>query len=195
VDSSTDPMIELARRIDPESRQVRAQYEDLVEGPVNRNSELIARARFKVYGTSVYPDATFSLRLSYGVVKGWNEGGVDVKPITTIGGAFDRATGKPPFALPKSWIAAKDKLNRSTPFDFCTTADIIGGNSGSPVINKEGQIVGLIFDGNIHSLGGDYAFDPIKNRAVAVHSEGLIEALDKVYGAKRIRDELKPGKR
>lgn len=195
VDASNDPMIELARRIDPESRQVRSRYEDLVEGPINRNSELIAKARFKVYGTSVYPDATFTLRLSYGVVKGWNEGGTEVKPITTIGGAFERHTGKHPFALPESWIKAKDKLTASTPFDFCTTNDIIGGNSGSPVINKEGQIVGLIFDGNIHSLGGDYAFDPAKNRAVAVHSEGLIEALDKVYGAKRIREELKPGKK
>jgi hypothetical protein len=195
VDASTDPMIDLARKIDVESRELRTRYEEQVEGPVNKSSELIARARFKVFGTSVYPDATFTLRLSYGVVKGWNEGGHDVKPHTTFGGAFERATGKSPFALPKTWLTAKDKLNLSTPFDFVTTNDIIGGNSGSPVINKEGQVVGLIFDGNIHSLGGDYAFDPGKNRAVAVSSEGLIEALDKVYGASRIRDELKSGKK
>jgi len=191
IDASRDPMIELARRLDPEARDIRTKVEEQVEAPINRNSELIAKARFKVFGTSVYPDATFTLRLSYGVVKGWQEGGTEVKPFTTMAGAFDRATGKPPFALPATWLKAKDKINGSTPFDFVTTNDIIGGNSGSPVINKEGEVVGLIFDGNIHSLGGDYYFDPAKNRAVAVDSAALIEALDKIYGAARLRDELK----
>jgi len=190
VDASTDPMIELARRMDPDARAIRARYEDHVDAVVKKNSELIAKARFKVYGTSIYPDATSTLRITYGEVKGWQEQGHEVAPITKIGGAFERATGQAPFALPASWLSAKDKLNPATPMNFCTTNDIIGGNSGSPVINKDAEIVGLVFDGNIHSLGGDYAFDASKNRAVALHSAGLLEALDKVYGAKRIRDEL-----
>ncbi len=190
IDASHDPMIELARRIDPDARAVRTLFEDRVEAVVDKNSERIAKARFRVYGTSIYPDATFTLRLAFGEVKGWPEQGRDVAPITTFGGAFDRATGQPPFALPRSWLAAKDKINPSTPLDFCSTNDIIGGNSGSPIINKNAEIVGLIFDGNIHSLGGDYAFDASKNRAVAVHSAGLVEALDKIYGARRVLKEL-----
>lgn len=192
VDGSKDPLIELARKIDVDARQVRTKYEDNIEGVVKKNSEIIARARFKIYGTRVYPDATFTLRLSFGVVKGWNEDGREVAPLTTIGGAFERATGEPPFALPKSWLAAKNKLDLTTPLDFCSTNDIVGGNSGSPVIDRNAEVVGLIFDGNIHSLGGDYVFDEAKNRAVSVHSSGLLEALDKIYGATRIRDELKP---
>jgi hypothetical protein len=170
---------------------VRKRYEDDVEAVVKEKGELIAKAKFEIYGTSVYPDATFTLRLSYGQVKGWNENGTEVAPITTFGGAFARDTGKDPFALPKSWLSAKGRLNLETPFDFCTTNDIIGGNSGSPVINKEGEVIGLIFDGNLPSLGGDYGFDETSNRAVAVHSAALVESLDKVYGAKRIVDELK----
>jgi hypothetical protein len=191
LEASTDPMLEMARRIDGEAREIRTRIEDQVEAPINKNSELIAKARFKVLGTSVYPDATFTLRLSYGVVKGWTEGSQEIKPFTNMAGAFERATGKPPFALPKSWLGAKDKLDLATPLNFCTTNDIIGGNSGSPVINQAGQVVGLIFDGNIHSLGGDYYFDPVKNRAVAVHSSALLESLDKIYGAGRITTELK----
>src|SRR4029077_13131707 len=114
--------------------------------------------------------------------------------LTTLAGAFDRATGRDPFALPKSWLDAKPRLAPDTPFDFCTTNDIVGGNSGSPVINKDAEIVGLIFDGNIHSLGGDFAYDPKDNRAVAVHSAALLEALEKIYGANRIVSELRPGK-
>jgi hypothetical protein len=193
VDASKDPMILLAKSIDADARAVRTTYEDEVEGVVKKNDELVARAKFDLYGTSVYPDATFTLRLSYGVVKGWDENGKHVSPFTTMGGAFARATGQDPFALPKSWIAAKSKLNLATPLDFCTTNDIIGGNSGSPVIDQDARIVGLIFDGNIHSLGGDYAFDPKMNRAVAVDSAALLEALDKVYGASRIVADLRAG--
>lgn len=193
IDASTDPMILLAKSIDADARAVRTTYEDEVEGIETKNDELVARAKFDVYGTSVYPDATFTLRLSYGVVKGWEENGKPVAPFTTMGGAFDRATGQDPFALPKSWLSAKSKLNLATPLDFCTTNDIIGGNSGSPVIDADARIVGLIFDGNIHSLGGDYAFDPKLNRAVAVDSAAIVEALEKVYGASRVVGELRAG--
>jgi hypothetical protein len=143
-------------------------------------------------GQNNYPDATFTLRLSYGAVKGYDENGRHIHPITNFAGAFDRATGRPPFELPDSWVKAKPRLSLQTPFDFATTNDIIGGNSGSPVINQKGEIVGLIFDGNIQSLGGDYGFDEKVNRAVAVHSEALIHALDKIYGAERIVHELRP---
>jgi hypothetical protein len=127
------------------------------------------------------------------VVKGWDEGGKKVHPITTLGGAFDRHTGKDPFALPKSWLDSKAKLDLNTPFNFCSSNDIIGGNSGSPVISKDGEIVGLIFDGNIHSLGGEYVFDDTVNRAVAVHSAAILEVLEKVYGASRVLADLKAG--
>jgi hypothetical protein len=191
VDASNDPMIQLAKLIDQDARAVRKQYEDNVESVEKKNGELIAKAMFAVYGSSLYPDATFTLRLAYGSVKGWNEAGHEVDPITTIGGAFERATGKDPFALPKSWLDAKSKLNLNTPFNFVSTNDIIGGNSGSPIIDKDARVVGLIFDGNIHSLGGDYGYDPATNRAVSVTSSALVEALDKVYGAERLIAELK----
>jgi len=191
VDASKDPMIELARYIDPDGRAIRKKYEDEVEAVQKKNDELVARARFDVEGMSTYPDATFTLRLSYGSVKGYQENSKYVKPITTMGGAFERATGRDPFALPKSWLEAQPRLNLAAPFDMATTNDIIGGNSGSPVIDREARIVGLIFDGNIQSLGGDYGFDASVNRAVAVHSTALLEALEKIYGAGRLAKELK----
>jgi hypothetical protein len=191
IDASTDPLIVLARAMEPEARALRKAYEEKVESVENKNGELIAKARFALLGTDVYPDATFTLRLSYGHVAGWSEDGKVIHPFTTFGGAFDRATGKDPFALPPSWLAAKGKLDLTTPFNFTTTNDIIGGNSGSPVINKDAEIVGLIFDGNIHSLGGDFGFDAAKNRAVSVHSEAIVESLKEVYGAGRILSELK----
>jgi hypothetical protein len=190
IDASTDPMILLAKRVDGESRKVRKIFEDEVEAVEKENGEKIAHARFAVYGTSVYPDATFTLRLSYGQVKGWDEAGKWVNPVTTFGGAFDRATGSDPFKLPKSWLDRKPHLDLSTPFDVATTNDIIGGNSGSPMINKDAEVVGLVFDGNIHSLGGDYAYDGRDNRAVAVESTALLEALGKIYSATRISDEI-----
>ncbi|MFL5318160.1 MAG: S46 family peptidase [Myxococcaceae bacterium] len=193
VDASKDPMIEFAKLVDPDARAVRKKYEDEIESVMKKSSEQIAKARFDAYGTSIYPDATFTLRLSYGAVKGYPENGKQVNPITTIAGLYDRATGRDPFALPKSWIDSKTKVDMNTPMNFCSTNDIIGGNSGSPVFDRARQIVGLIFDGNIQSLGGDYGFDETVNRTVAVHSSALVEALDKVYGAGRIATELKGG--
>jgi hypothetical protein len=185
-------MIELARALDPAARAIRKKVETDVDGPMKRQQELLAKARFAIYGDSLYPDATFTLRLSYGAVRGWKEGDHDVAPFTVIGGAFDRATGADPFQLPDSWIKAKatGKLDLSVPMNVASTNDIIGGNSGSPLVNRKGEVAGLIFDGNIHSLGGDYGYDPALNRAVAVDSAALLEALDKVYGATRIVREL-----
>ena len=194
IDASTDPFIVLAKQVDPEARALRKRYEDEVEAVEKKNAELLAQARFEKYGTSVYPDATFTLRLSDGVVKGWNEKGVPVKPFTEIAGAFDRATGFDPFKLPDSWIKAKDQLNGAQRFDFVTSNDIIGGNSGSPMINRKGEIVGLVFDGNIESLGGAYWFDERVNRTVAVHSGAIVEALRKVYAADRIVNEIEAGR-
>jgi hypothetical protein len=150
----------------------------------------VARARFEIEGTNSYPDATSTLRLSYGSVKGFPEAGQMVAPITTLGGAFERATGRDPFALPARWLAAKAALDLSTPFDVVSTNDIIGGNSGSPLISREGEQVGVIFDGNIHSLGGDFFYDPVLNRAVSVESTAISEALGKIYGAQRVLGEL-----
>jgi hypothetical protein len=188
-----DPMLALARLVDPDARAIRKTWETEVDAVVKKSHEVIAEARFASQGRTAYPDATFTLRLSYGQVKGWKEGARDVEPFTTIGGAFERATGRDPFALPRSWLDAKPRLDLATRFDFVTTNDIIGGNSGSPVVNANAEIVGLVFDGNIHSLGGNYGFDESVNRAVAVHSDALVEALTKVYGAQRIVDELRPG--
>lgn len=189
--ASHDPMIELAELVDPYAREIRKKVEDEVESALAINEENLAKARFAVYGKSIYPDATFTLRLTYGQVKGWEERGRAVPPFTNLGGAFERATGRFPFALPESWLRAKSKLNLQTPFNFVTTNDIIGGNSGSPVIDRNAELVGLIFDGNIHSLGGDYWFDSALNRAVAVDSAAILEALDKVYGAGRVLEELR----
>jgi len=195
VDASSDPMIELARRIDPEARRLRKAYEDEVEAPSKKASEAIARARFERDGTSSYPDATFTLRLSYGKVEGWNEKGTPVKPFTQFAGLYGRATGADPFKLPASWLTAKSSLDLQTPMDFITDNDIIGGNSGSPVIDKEGHAVGLIFDGNIHSLGGDFTFDDSVNRAVAVDTAAIVEAVRKVYHLPKLADELASGHR
>jgi len=188
----TDAILEMARRIDADGRAIRKEYEDEIESVVKRSSEIIARARFEIEGTSTYPDATFTPRVSYGAVKGFEENSRFVKPFTAFAGAFQRATGREPFALPKSWLGAKARLDLATPFNFVTTNDIIGGNSGSPVIDREAQIVGLVFDGNIQSLGGDYGFDEAVNRTVSVHSSAVLEALAKVYAADRIVKELRP---
>lgn len=190
INKSDDPMIKLVQAIDHEARTLRTRYEQEVEAVVQKNSELVAEARFAQTGTGAYPDATFSLRLSYGEVKGWEHAGVKVPAFTDFAGAFKRETGAEPFALPASWHKAKDKLNLAQRFNFVTTNDIIGGNSGSPMINKKGEIVGLIFDGNIHSLGGAFWYDGSKNRSVAVHSGGILEALDKIYDAKHLANEM-----
>jgi hypothetical protein len=191
IDSSTDPMIQFAKLIDPDLRAMRKEYETKIDAPTRADAQKIAKARFAIYGTSIYPDATFTARLSYGSVKGFNDAqGKFVAPYTKISGLFDRANGAPPFALPQSWLSAKSRLNLSLPMNLCTTNDIIGGNSGSPLINQKGEVVGLIFDGNIFSLGGDYAYDPQQNRAVAVDSRALLEGLRQVYHLDRIVKEI-----
>jgi hypothetical protein len=190
LDASTDPMIALAKAVDDRARSVRKKYEDEIESVTRVASEKVARARFAAFGTSVYPDATFTLRLSYGSVQGWNENGTQVQPFTLLSRLFERATGEEPFAVPASWLKAKDKLDPNTKFNLSTNNDIIGGNSGSPLINASGNIVGLVFDGNIHSISGSFWFDEARNRTVAVHPAIMKEALDKVYGAKDLLAEL-----
>jgi hypothetical protein len=190
VESSNDPMIKFVLATDQASRAVRKQYENEVSGPTDRAAQRIAQARFAVYGTSVYPDATFSLRLSYGKVGGWSENGTTVGPFTRYAGLWDRATGQYPFALTPRWLAAKDKVNPATVFDFISDNDIVGGNSGSPAINAKGQLVGVMFDGNIDSLGGAFGFDARVNRAVAVSTAAITEALRNVYGASSLVQEL-----
>ena len=190
VEASHDPMIELVRSIDADARLIRKQYEDEVEAPTNAAATRIAAARFRVYGTNTYPDATFTPRLNYGTVQGWVENGAVVDPFTHLDRAFERATGSTPFKIPASWMQAKAQLDMHTPFCISTSNDIVGGNSGSPLINGSGKIVGLMFDGNIHSIAGRYWFNPEINRAVALHPAIIREALAKVYGAKQLLAEL-----
>jgi hypothetical protein len=194
ISNSDDPMIRFAASINDELLAVRKEYEAKVDAPTRAAAERIAKARFAVYGTSVDPDATFTARLSYGTVKGFEDAqGKFVQPYTNIEGLFNRAIGAPPFALPESWLKAKSSLNLSLPMNLSTTNDIIGGNSGSPLIDKEGKVVGLVFDGNIFSLGGDYGYDAAKNRAVAVDSRALLEGMKKVYHLDRIVSEIEAG--
>jgi hypothetical protein len=191
IAASTDPMIVLARNLDPQLRALRKDVEDQIAAPSRAASERIAKARFAVYGTHLDPDATFTLRLSYGTVKGFpNQSNAQVPPYTTIGGLFERATGADPYVLPKSWLDAKSALNLQTPMNVSTTNDIIGGNSGSPLIDRDARIVGLMFDGNIYSLGGDYGYDPVRNRAIAVDSRAMLEAMTTVYHADRLVSEI-----
>ena len=190
--AANDPLLALMLAIDEDGRAIRKTYETEVDAVVQKNTELIAQARFAVQGDGQYPDATFSARLSYGSVKGYVEDGKTVTPVTNFAGAFERHTGKDPFALPASWLSNKAALDLTVPLNFVSTNDIIGGNSGSPVLNQKAEVVGLIFDGNIQSLGGDYGFDPATNRAVSVSSAGLLHALDKLYRAERLLKELVP---
>jgi len=190
VAASQDPMIRLAAEVDPDARAVRKRYEDEVESPIDSAAERIAAARFAAFGTSVYPDATFTLRVNDGTVQGWMEGGRAVPPFTYLERAFERATGAEPFKLPERWLQAKGRLDPKTPFNLSTNNDIVGGNSGSPLINSRGELVGLMFDGNIHSISGSYWFDAAKNRAVAVHPAIIKAALTEVYGAQAIAREL-----
>jgi len=190
IDASTDPMIRLAAAVDPAARALRKTFESEVEGPVARGQEAIARARFAEYGTSIYPDATFTLRLSYGAMKGWIEKGEEVRPWTELSRAFERATGEPPFRIPDSWMAVKDKLDMTTRANFTTNNDIVGGNSGSPMLNAAGEIVGLAFDGNIHSISGSYWFDERINRTIGVHPQYIRTALEKVYDAQALLAEI-----
>ncbi len=193
VDASTDPIIALARRIDPLAREVRKFQEDEVEAVVDRAGEKIAQARWKIYGKTVPPDATFTLRLSYGVVKGFPAEGTTVAPYTTFYGLYDRSAswgGKAPWNLPERWVKKGAALDLATPLNFVSTAETVGGNSGSPVINKDGEFVGIIFDGNIQSLAWDYFFTEEQGRSVAVDSRGILEALRKVFEAEAVVKEL-----
>jgi Peptidase S46 len=193
IDASTDPMIVLARLVDPKAREVRKRYESEVTGVERTNYSKIARALFETEGTKLYPDATFTLRLSYGAVKGYMENGKKVPPFTTLGGLYERAAKfkyEFPYNLPQRWMDKKSALDLSTPFNFVSTNDIIGGNSGSPTINQNGELVGLIFDGNIQSLVGDFVYDESVNRAISVDSRGMLEVLRKVFGANGLAAEL-----
>ncbi|MEZ5499781.1 MAG: S46 family peptidase [Steroidobacteraceae bacterium] len=194
VAASDDALIKLAASLEPKARAVRQQYENEVEAPSAQAAEEIARARFAALGTSVYPDATFTLRLNPGTVQGWQESGRTIEPFTRLSRLFERATGRAPFAIPQKWLDAKDRLDLNTPFNLSTNNDIVGGNSGSPLINARGQVVGLMFDGNIHSISGAYWFDTDKNRAVAVDTAIIREALSKVYDAKALLKEIGAGR-
>jgi hypothetical protein len=190
VDASADPMIALARSIDADARAVRKRYEEEVEAVVDAGSEKIARARFKVYGTSQAPDATFTLRLNVGTVQGWREDGRMVEPFTHLARLFERATGQAPFVVPDSWLKVKKELDPDTRFDLSTNNDLVGGNSGSALIDGNAQIVGLVFDGNIHAISGAYWYDAQLNRGVSVDTAIMVEALRKVYRARELLAEL-----
>jgi hypothetical protein len=193
VEASTDSMIVLQRKLDPLRREMIKWREDNVQSVAQEAGEKLGKARFAAYGKTTYPDATFTLRLSYGQVKGYPMNGTEAPYKTTYYGLYDRATSFDfggPFYLPSRYKEGRDKLDLSTPLDFVTTNDIIGGNSGSPVINRKAEIVGLIFDGNIESLVGDFVYDGTSNRAVAVHTAGMTEALRKLYGTDRVVKEL-----
>jgi Peptidase S46 len=193
IDASTDPMIVLARTIDQKARELRTRYENEVTGVERANYARIARARFETEGTKLYPDATFTLRLSYGAVKGYTENGKTITPFTTLGGLYERSShfkAEFPYNLPARWNEKKTAIDLSTPFNFVSTNDIIGGNSGSPTINKNAELVGLIFDGNIQSLVGDFIYDESVNRAISVDSRGMLEVLRKVFNANEVADEL-----
>ncbi|MEO7787365.1 MAG: S46 family peptidase [Sphingomicrobium sp.] len=190
IDASTDPMIVFARRIDARDRQLIAQVDEQYTGPITDARGRIADARFAAYGASSYPDATFTLRISYGKVASWMERGKMVPTRTLMGGIYDRATGAPPFDLPTAFVTNRAKLNPDVTYDYVTTNDIIGGNSGSPVIDRNANVIGAAFDGNIHSLAGDYAFDGSNNRTVAVSTAALEEGLRILYPAPALLAEL-----
>jgi hypothetical protein len=191
VAASKDPMIALARRMDPQARAIRKEHENRVEGALARNGELLFQAAVAVRGTSSYPDATHTLRLSYGTIAGWAESGKQIPAMTRLSGLYARNTGEFPFAVAPTWLAARQRLDQEMPFDIATTNDIIGGNSGSPLINRDGEVVALIFDGNRGSLGGDYGYDAATNRAVALDGQAILEGLEKVYGAGRLAKEIR----
>jgi hypothetical protein len=193
VDASNDPMIRVARLVDPRARELRKKYETSVDEQLTQAYAKIANATFKTISGESYPDATFTLRLSVGTVKGFVENGKQIPWSTNMAGTYQHAAehnNQPPFQLPKSWMTKKMAIKGSTPFNFVSTADIIGGNSGSPVVNRAGEFVGIIFDGNLQSLPWDYQFDDRIGRAVAVDSAAILEALRKIYAATNVVSEL-----
>jgi hypothetical protein len=188
-----DPMIKLALLVDPVSRGLRARYEKEVDAVETRNGARIAQAMFKLEGTSIPPDATGSLRLSFGVVKSYVESGKKIPYETTFAGLYERsrkAGNKDPYELPESFLKKKAAVSLATPIDFVSTCDSIGGNSGSPVVNRKGEFVGVLFDGNIQSLPTRFVYEDTISRSVMVHGQGIIEALLKIYGANPLVDEI-----
>ena len=196
VDASTDPMIVMMRAVDPYARAVRKRYDDDVDPVLRKNAGDIAKIRFAQGGLGVPPDATFTLRLSYGAIKGYELKRQQVPWYTTLGGAYEHAAkhgSKPPYELPTSWINSKSLLDLKTPFDTVSTPDIIGGNSGSPLINKDAEVVGIIFDGNIESLPWNFVYDDVVGRSVSTDSRAIMEVLRKIYKADALADELSGG--
>lgn len=191
IAASDDPMIQFVRAWDDDARTIRARYIDTVEGPIARAQERIAQARFRAFGEDRYPDATFTPRISYGRVEGWTDPqNGPIGAFTRIGGLYERATGQAPYALTQRWIDARATLDPNTIFDVSTSTDVIGGNSGSPLLDQQGRVVGAIFDGNIHSLGGEYFYDGTLNRSVTVANTVIQAALTNVYHADALLAEL-----
>jgi hypothetical protein len=190
IRSSTDPMIRLARSVDDYSRSIRKQYEEEVESRTAEALRSITRIEFAAVGAESYPDADFTLRFGYGTLKGWTENGAVIPPVSRLQALFTRSTGVPPYRIPMSWQSASARLDMNTPFCFSTDHDIIGGNSGSPLLDSAGRIVGLVFDGNVHSVAGDYWFDEDQNRAIALHPAIMLVALAKVYRQSVLMGEL-----
>jgi hypothetical protein len=190
IRASEDPMIRLALAAEEHSRPLLDRYRAEVDAPSTAAQSRLARARFAAYGDANYPDATFTLRISYGSVQGWSENGREIPPTTRIAGLYERATGSAPYDLPAQWAAAESRVNKDVVFNFVSNNDIIGGNSGSPVIARDGSVIGAAFDGNIHSLGGAFGFDPRVNRTVTVSTAAVQEALRNVYGADTLLAEL-----
>jgi len=190
VQKSDDGMIRLARILDPRNRELRKRYEDTVEAALTSSASKIAQARFATQGSGAYPDATFTFRIEYGPVKGYTLGGKKVPYATNFAGLYKRATGVEPFKLPTRWEQAKSSLKLSTPFDFVTTVDSHGGNSGSPTVDTKGELVGILFDGNIESLPNRFVYTDEVSRSVHVASQGIIEALRKVYKTDRLLQEI-----
>jgi hypothetical protein len=198
IDAAKDPLIELVRAYDDRARALRKRYEDTVESVEGAYAGRIAEAWAEAYGQSVYPDATFTLRLNHGVVKGYTQDGEQVPWLTTLGDAFaksDKAKGAEPYGLPKSWLAARDRLDMSTPYNFVSTNDITGGNSGSPVFDAKGRAVGLIFDGNLQQLPNRFLYREGAARSISVHTAAIAHTLDRVYDAKALRAELLEAKK
>jgi hypothetical protein len=190
IEASEDPLIRYALRLEPRQRALRQEVDAVYRGPLATAGADLTDARFAAYGDSQYPDATFTLRISYGRVQGWEERGQAVPFATSMGGAFERATGNPPFDLAPGFIAHRDAIDPTITYDFVTTNDIIGGNSGSPVIDREGTVIGAAFDGNIHSLGGNYGYDGTLNRSVSVSAAAVQHALETIYSAPALVAEL-----
>ncbi|MFM7404515.1 MAG: S46 family peptidase, partial [Erythrobacter sp.] len=190
IKASEDPLIQYALKLEPRQTELQKVVNESYRGPLTAAGAKLADARFAAYGDALYPDATFTLRISYGKVAGWMERGEMLAPVTTLGGAFDRATGADPFTLAKGFTANEAAIDKATPYNFVTTNDIIGGNSGSPVVDRNGNVIGAAFDGNIHSLGGNYGYQADVNRTVVVSAAAVQEALEAIYPAPALVKEL-----